>query len=213
MTPDQWAQLVLWVPFAIAVVVAASVAINNPDRLTKPMGLAKWDFNQSWASNITIASGVVSFGLLTTLLNNQETWLLSNHDYAYFVLFFPALVTLAPIIYNFTRQVKIISGPPVEVTIQGRTFTFLLAAALTVWGAAGQLEIQAGLVMSLFQLNKIDLHPTVVVVVLLVVVFCALPIYSWLTMNAAVRIQPALGSHPSIRAATDFGYYSGWALL
>jgi hypothetical protein len=134
-------------------------------------------------------------------------------DYAYFVLFFPALVTLAPIIYNFTRQVKIISGPPVEVTIQGRTFTFLLAAALTVWGAAGQLEIQAGLIMSLFQLNKIDLHPTIVVVVLIVVVFCALPIYSWLTVNAAVRIQPTLGSHPSIRAATDFGYYSGWALL
>jgi hypothetical protein len=70
MTPERW---VLWVPCAIAVVVAAWVAINNCHRLNNPMGLPKWDFSQSWASNITIVSGVVSFGILTTILNNLET--------------------------------------------------------------------------------------------------------------------------------------------
>ena len=149
---------------------------------------------------------------MATLLSKQETRLPSNSTYTYLALFFPVLVILAPLIYNFACRVQIISGPPAEVTLQGRTFTFLLAAALTVWGAAGQLEIQAGLVMSLFQHNQMAIEPTVIVLVLLVAVFCALPIYSWLTMNAAVRVQPTLWSHPSMRAAIDAAHCSGWAL-
>ena len=67
--------------------------------------------------------------------------------------------------------------------------------------------------MSLFQHNQMAIEPTVIVLVLLVAVFCALPIYSWLTMNAAVRVQPTLWSHPSMRAAIDAAHCSGWALL
>jgi hypothetical protein len=212
MTPEQW---VLWAPCAIAFIVAASVAINNRGRLNNPMGLPKWDFNQSWASNITIAGGVVSFGILTTLLNNLETCLLPKSAYTYLVLVFPALVALAPIIFNFTREVKLQSANAntFNVTIQGRTYTFLFAAALTVWGATGQVEIQAGLVISLLQLKKMPLEPAVAIEVLFVVIFCALPFYAWRTMNAAVKSQPTLaGQHPFLIAANQ-ARDQGWPLL
>jgi len=210
MTPERW---VLWVPCAIAVVVAAWVAINNCHRLNNPMGLPKWDFSQSWASNITIVSGVVSFGILTTILNNLETWLLPRNAYTYLALFFPALVTLAPVIFNFTREVKVTNANPTEVKIQGRAFTFLFAAALTVWGAAGQVEIQAGLVMSLVQQDKIDFEPMIALQVLFVLIFGALPFYAWLTMNAAVRIQPGIAPRQSFRAAINDARDLGWPLL
>ena len=225
MTPDQWAQWaqwtqwtqwtqrVLWVPCGIAFFVAATVGINNSGRLARRMGLPKWDFNQSWASNITIVNGVVSFGILTTLLNNLETWPLEKRAYTYLALFFPALVTLAPVIFNFTREVKITNADSPQVSIQGRAFTFLFAAALTVWGAAGQVVIQAGLVMSLLQQNKIDLEPTVALEVLFVVIFGALPFYAWLTMNATMRIQPGPAPQQSFREAIDDARDSGWLLL
>lgn len=44
------------------------------------------------------------------------------------------------------------------------------AAALTVWGLPDQAEIQAGLVMSLLQQNKIDFEPMVALEVLFVVI-------------------------------------------
>ena len=120
MTPSQWAQWVLWVPCGIAFLVALSVGLKNFRRLARPMGLPKWDFNQSWASNITIVSGAVSFGILTTLLTGPEMCLLEKRTYTYLVLFFPALVTLAPVIFNFTREVKVTNANPTEVKIQGR---------------------------------------------------------------------------------------------
>ena len=171
MMPGQWAQWVLWVPCGIAFLVAATVGIKNSSRLACPMGLPKWDFNQSWASNITIVSGAVSFGILTTLLSGPEMCLLDKRAYTYLALFFPALVTLALVIFNFTREVKVTNANPTEVKIQGRAFTFLFAAALTVWGAAGQVEIQAGLVMSLVQQDKIDFEPMIALQVLFVLIF------------------------------------------
>jgi hypothetical protein len=215
MTPGQWAQWVLWLPCGIAFFVAATVGIKNCGRLTNAMGLAKWDFNQSWASNITIVSGAVSFGILTTLLTDPTTWVLDKRAYTYLALFFPALVTLAPVVFNFTREVKVevTNNNQTQVKIQGRAFTFLFAAALTVWGAAGQVEIQAGLVMSLLQQTKIELEPTVALEVLFVVVFGALPFYAWLTMNAAMRIQPDIAPRQSFRAAIDEARDSGWPLL
>ncbi len=212
MTPGQWAQWVLWLPCGIAFFVAATVGIKNCGRLACPMGLPTWDFNQSWASNITIVSGAVSFGILATLLTDSM-WLLEKRDYTYLALFFPALVTLAPVIFNFTREVKVTNDNQTGVKIQGRAFIFLFAAALTVWGAAGQVEIQAGLVMSLLQQNKIDFEPTVALEVLFVVIFGALPFYAWLTMNAAMRIQPGIAPRQSFRAAIDDARDLGWPLL
>ena len=100
MTSGQSAQLVLWVPCGIAFFVAATVGLKNCGGLACPMGLPKWDFNQSWASNITIVSGAVSFGILTTLLTSPEMWVLDKRAYTYLALFFPALVTLAPVSFN-----------------------------------------------------------------------------------------------------------------
>jgi|SRR5271155_4378070 len=125
------------------------------------MGLPKWDFNQrGWASNIAIVSGVVSFGILTTLLTGPEMCLLDKRAYTYLGLFFPALVTLAPVV-------------------------------------------------SLLQQKKIELEPTIALKVLFVVIFYALPVYSWLTMNAAVRSQPHVATRQSFRVAIDDARDSG----
>jgi hypothetical protein len=209
MIPGQWA---LWVTCGIAVAVAAIVAVKLSNQLTRTMGLAKWDFNQSWASNITIVSGVVSLGLLTTL---KDTVIFQHSTYTYLALFFPLLVALAPILYNFTREVRLSNDKPPQVTIQGRAFTFLAAASLTVWGAAGQLIIQAALVFELFHASPsyIPLEPVVVAEVLFAVIFCALPVYAGLTMNAAIRIQSSPTSQLSLRAATDQAHTVGWTLL
>jgi len=150
---------------------------------------------------------------LATLLSKQETRLPSNSTYTYLALFFPVFVILAPLIYNFACRVQIISGPPAEVTLQGRIFTFLLAAALTVWGAVGQVEIQAGLVLSLLHQKKIDSEPMIALQVLFVVVFGALPFYAWLTMNAAVRIQSDIAPRRSFREAINEARDWGWPLL
>jgi hypothetical protein len=95
----------------------------------------------------------------------------------------------------------------------GTGVTFLFAAALTVWGAAGQVEIQAGLVMSLLQQDKIDFEPMIALQALFVLIFGALPFCAWLTMNAAVRIQPGIAPRHSFRAAIDDARDLGWPLL
>ena len=208
-------QCALWVTFVIAFAVAAIVVVKRYSQLNTTMGLAKWDFNQSWASNITIVSGIVSFGLLTTLFDKKDTVLFPRSAYTYLVIFFPMLVALAPVLYNFTREVHLSNADPPQVTIQGRAFTFLAAGSLTLWGAAGQLVIQAALVIELFYASPsyIPLEPMIAAELLFAVIFCALPVYAGLTMNAAIRIQPSPTSKPSLRAATDEAHAVGWTLL
>jgi len=212
MIPGQWA---VWIPCGIAFAVAAIVAVNRSSELAKTMGLAKWDFNQSWASNITIVSGAVSLGLLTTIFDKKLTVLFPRPAYSYLVLFFPLLVALAPVLYNFTREVHLTGDTPPQATIQGRAITFLFAASLTLWGAVGQLIIQAALVFELFDASPsyIPLEPMIAAEVLFAVILCALPVYAGLTINAAISIQPSPIAKPSLRAATEEAHTAGWTLL
>ncbi len=203
-----------WLPCAAAAIVTLHVAcILGSDR-TKEMGLPKWDFTASWASNLTIVSSAVSFGLLTTVLANSHTYLLDSDAYKYLVFFFPLLVALAPIIYNFLREVDLSTNNPPQMTLRGRASTFLLACFFTIWGTAGQMLLQSGVIFELYQTaHYLGLEVMIALEVIFAAMFIALLIYADRTMFGSVKIQPTLTAQRRIQAAIEDAQTQGWPLL
>jgi hypothetical protein len=113
---------------------------KEPISLFNRMGSPTWSFKESWASNLTLASGTLTTVLTFTALPEQ-TEHFSKIGYATLSFLCAALIGLAPIMYNFIRKpVDSVdaTGQPV-VQYQGYVGLFLLACLVTIWGVMGQL--------------------------------------------------------------------------
>jgi hypothetical protein len=133
------------------------------------MGSPTWSFKDSWASNVTVASGAL-VTLLTFSSLPDQPFHFTKSGYAVLSFLFAALIGLAPILYNLLRKevdAKDATDKPV-IQYQGYVASFLLACLLTLWGVGGQLatlwynldEIwRAGLIVkSIIEVFKVFLY-------------------------------------------------------
>jgi hypothetical protein len=131
----------------VAAIVVVGVATGrlwkNKDEglwkmLKSRMGQPKWDFTQSWASIFT-GAGVIA----TSILSAQVVGAPSTASYAAISIMFGALVVMAPLVYNFVRTSQEVPGEcgKKAYQYQGYVGVFLIASAITVWGASGQIVV------------------------------------------------------------------------
>jgi len=144
----------IWIALAIAIAVvgAATTRLAKGDTgkkctdlLKARMGLPKWDFSNSWASMFT-GAGAIANSILSAQLATQSAEPARTHSgpaYATVAVIFGAFVIMAPIVYNCSRDlVEVYShDPKKDYQYQGYVVMFLVASAITVWGAAGQLGL------------------------------------------------------------------------
>ena len=135
---------ILWIPFGLSLLVAVIAFVLIWKSRNQVMGMPTWEFSQSWASNISVIGGLVTGSALTFLSDEIKTHFLSRTGYAILLFVFPFLSTLAPLIYNLTRDIKTVSTPSGPAAIfEGRAYMFVLASVFTMWGSIGQLVLQA----------------------------------------------------------------------
>jgi len=136
-------------------------------KLYAEMGLPTWTFTGSWASNLTVASGVLNTTLGVTVLPEQ-TYYLNKSTYIALNILFVGIAGLAPVVYNFTRRMvenpNALDGTGVEY--RGRVIYFLIASAVTLWAVLGQLGMQT---LTVFELHEGGSIPKSVFVTLLLV--------------------------------------------
>ena len=134
----------LWFPVGSAMICVLIGAFFVRRNLASHMGQPTWDFSQSWVTNLTALST-----LLTTLAGFSGLpdygRFLSKSNYMLLGILFAALVALAPVVYSFSRrQVKIPVPDPFDnnnmtgTRLEGSVFGFLVATFMMLWGLFGE---------------------------------------------------------------------------
>lgn len=133
-----WATLVA---SAIVLGLAAVAVCQNGYSLRARLGAPEWDFSQSWASTLT-GIGVIIDAIFQAQLAPGKT--LPKETLGSVAVLFALLVVIAPFAYNVVRSPVLThpdpDHPDVEsYQLQGYVGMFLVAGALTLWGALGQI--------------------------------------------------------------------------
>jgi hypothetical protein len=131
----------------ILLIVAFSL-LNKKIGLLWPMGGSNWSFQQSWGTNVTIASGLLGT-LLTTFIFPEHARFMPRGSYTLLQSLFSALTILAPLLYGLIRRRSIES--------QGYVVMFLIAGGIILWGALGQAATLFLLIQELIAGNTIDI--------------------------------------------------------
>ena len=204
MTQGCLVRVVLWGALVISLIsaVVAAVRICRAHNLGKQMGLHGWTFTSSWASNLTVVSGLISFTLAMTVLSNDG--FLSKNQYIALSLAFPFITALAPLVYNLTGRPQVVDlpGGVKGIGVTGWAITFITAALLTLWGATGQLVVQALVFFEICRIAELGSGAKWLEIVAFALATVGLLVYGQRTIVMSVAAQP--GDHPD---------QTRWALL
>ena len=184
---------------ALLTLVAATVvcmlrAVSSQKGLNSRLGIANWDFNQSWAANLAVVGSVLG------ILIGASTYTgLSTLPLAAIVLsvLFAALTVVGPITY---AALQVDQSGSLEGTLGG----FYLASGLILWAALGEL-VAAG-VFFIDLSAKVSPLLIALFFVVVAVAIAALLRYAWLSMGwvAAQAVAPPSGKGAASRKLQDF---------
>ncbi len=95
-------------------------------------GAPTWDPKTSWASNVGVAGGLIT-ALVSASFLPDEPYYLSKSAYSILAGIFVTITGLAPIAYVFVAKLGEARTP--------RLAAVVIASAVTLWGALGQISI------------------------------------------------------------------------
>jgi hypothetical protein len=104
------------------------------------MGTPSWDFTRSWASNITVAGGLLSAALSVAVLPEQTAYI-GKGGFGVLTLLFTLLAGLAPFVFNVFRRggLDITAAPGAQLHYQGFVIWFLAASGITITAVSAQM--------------------------------------------------------------------------
>lgn len=213
-----WATIIMVGTAAVAFgLIVARWAWWGPDPSTRPslgqrIGPANWKFGDSWASTLTVF-GAVYGAILPGSVLPAEGGYASPPGVALLNLVFGFLVVLAPFVYNATSsRVQPAPGPAGTTSVvsyEGRVATFLVASAVTLWAALGEVATMG--------LTTAELSPGGTIFYFFAAVLIAVGVlllgYAWRSIRWILEAQSehetrsmaAPGMAPAVRP--------GWTLL
>ena len=204
--------LVIWGSFGVSIAVALAAGISVRDKLFSKMGSTSWSFSQSWASNITVVSGLVGITVLGYIPKEAGSPILLESQYKILFLIFVLFAALAPLVYNFSRHTEVKGD---QIIANGKAFMFILASVFTIWSSTGQLATQALLIQELRNAKVLESSVSALVQVTLVFIILGLIFYAVRTMIQTVNSQTELLPHIVEKStlATDEVHTRQWTLL
>lgn len=155
VSPSLYLSWVLGYSALVAVIFLVACAIWFRKHLSATMGAPRWDFNSSWATNVTVVGGILTLLLSSGLLPEYPHYM-SKQSYTFLGVIFSVLILLAPAIYKFSCTPQMATDPSgnSQVEYQGVVFTFLLVSSLTSYAVMGQLAT-AGFLFAEFQAKNL----------------------------------------------------------
>lgn len=195
--------LVLWLPLGLALLAAAVAAFLLRNRLADDMGPPSWSFGTSWASNISVAGGLLTFAAAIALLKDAHDTVLTNPQYVVFSVVLPLIAAIAPLVYMCLARLE--NANP-GIRIKGWVGTFILASLFTIWGSLGQIILQILVIADICKAAQIPVPAGCVVDGILALLAAGLWCY-------AVRSMIVAATPPQALAADRIVAAPAWTLL
>lgn len=180
---------------ATAIVLSLWRVVATGKNLNSRLGIANWDFSQSWASNLVAVGSLL--GVIVGVSGGLPQLNLGLTAVVLSVLF-AALIVVGPISYSGLQVNE--SG-----TLEGTLGGFYLASGLTLWAALGETVTAGAFFVDLGQ----KLPPLIVALFFAVVVLAIVMLlrYAWVSMGwvaAQAVAPPPAGKAPATRKLQDF---------
>lgn len=164
---------------------------------SKELAGPSWDFAKSWASNITAAGTVLGYAaLLSCFSPTAQLHFFPRAGYLSVGAIAGGLPILAPL--SFTVLSRILQARHNE---SAASISFLLAAAVTIWGLTLQLLLGACLLWELHTANILPVVTAVLFIVLLLVLSGAVVAYAALT--ATDTLKKEIPNPENVKEATE----------
>jgi hypothetical protein len=194
---------VVGITLILAVFVVTSRGIDlklTKERLDGHLGSPKWNYSESWASTFTLGAGVVGTLLSSSGIVPASTSLLPNAAYGALHLLFLLVAGAAPLVYVASQKADA-SGVP-----HGVVRWFLIAAAVTLWAAWGQLATLGLLIAEILVEGTLSQKTAIVWLLVVGLPAILMGVYSWKGIEWRINYQDALRKAGSSRVPQ-------WSLL
>lgn len=185
------------------------------------MGAPNWSFEKSWGANVTLG-GALLMTLLGLTIFPDHPRLMAKTSYTFLQIIFGALVSLAPLVYNLIhRDVQVNNNGITQVTSQGYVLFFLIAGAIVLWAAMGQVATLGILIQEFVSSGVLDEGTGYALESLAALLFVLLLVYGLRSLyrtpkNVSATPVAAAGVMPGPRPAAAAGLPSPmaeWSIL
>jgi hypothetical protein len=154
------------------------------------MGTPSWDFTRSWASNITIAGGLLSAALCVAVFPEQTAYI-SKGGFGVLALLFTLLAGLAPFVFNVFRRVGLdaTAAPGAQLRYQGFVIWFLAASGMTITAVSAQMLTLGLVIAEISAAGRISLLVSGTFFVLIACLEAGILVYAAVTMYWTAKSQ------------------------
>lgn len=175
----------------------------------KQLATPTWDFAKSWASNITVAGTVLSYAaLLSCFSPTAQLHFFPRAGYLSVGTLAGALPIAAPLVFTvLSRLLRACRSHSAAST------SFLLAAAVTVWGLTLQLLLGACLLWELHTVNILPAVTAFLFIVLLLALSGSVVAYAGLTAADTLKKEMPIAENAERMQAQVPVPPTDWALL
>jgi hypothetical protein len=194
----------LLVPVLVRVIFSGSVDWDK--QLSGP----SWDFTGSWASNMTAAGTVLSYGvLLSCLTPNATLYVLPKREtYLSIGAIAGGLSVLAPLAFHIMSRILQACRRKTACS-----FAFLISAGITIWGLTLQLLVGGCLVWELYKLNTLPHWVATALLAFVLALSGLLVWYAILTAADTLKKAPPVSKEARPLAELQAPLPTTWHLL
>jgi hypothetical protein len=154
--------------------------------LNKRLGSPTWNYSESWASTFTLGAGVVGTLLSSSGVVPDSTSYLPNAAYGALHVLFLLIAGAAPLVYVAWQSADA-SGVP-----HGVVHWFLVATAVTLWAAWGQLATLGLLIVEILLKGTLSLTAAILWLIIVSLPAILMGVYSWKGIKWRIDRQDAL---------------------
>lgn len=148
--------IIFFVSLAWAALIIGCAWLTAPSDVKRSdlmKGPSEWSLKESWASNLTAVGAILTAALGVKAVQGTLT---DNMPF-FLSIFFVALTTTAPFVYNAAgteSRTRTVPDGTVKKEVEASLLIFLLASTMTLWGVSGQLLTLGWVVCRLFRNEK-----------------------------------------------------------
>jgi hypothetical protein len=188
----------------IAIRTLRTLRANETIKLASRMGQGRWDFSQSFGTNISVIGSVLTV-ILTSSVLPRVTKILPASAFGGLAAFFGIVVIIAPLLYNGTANKVRVSPDQFDsgAEYRGTVWGFLLASLVIAWGLLGSISTAFVALLEIEYDGSLSIGAVILLAVPMLAAVVFFGRYTWVKVDGTIvdQFDPAAQSARMTRSS------------